>query len=70
MEGNPGDAAPGGRVLIRSVRRWRAADRVRASDADRDDVISQLRERYAEGRLTHDTLDQRLESALRARYQR
>ena len=48
--------------------RWRA-DRVRASDTDRDEVISQLRERYAEGRLTHDTLEHRLESALRARYQ-
>ena len=32
-------------------------------------MISQLRERYAEGRLTHDTLDQRLGAALRARYQ-
>jgi hypothetical protein len=67
MEGNPGGAAPAERPdLPRS--RWRA-DRVRASDADRDEVISQLRERYAEGRLTHDTLEHRLESALRARYQ-
>ncbi|HEY8046189.1 MAG TPA: DUF1707 and FHA domain-containing protein [Streptosporangiaceae bacterium] len=39
------------------------------SDADREAVISQLSERYAEGRLTHDTLDQRLGAALRACYQ-
>ncbi len=39
------------------------------SDADREAVISQLSERYAEGRLTHDTLDHRLEAALKARYQ-
>jgi len=32
-------------------------------------VISQLSERYAEGRLTHDTLDERLGAALKARYQ-
>ena len=32
-------------------------------------MISQLSERYAEGRLTHDTLDHRLEAALKARYQ-
>jgi hypothetical protein len=67
MEGNPGGAAPA-EPPEPPRSRWRA-DRVRASDADRDDVISQLRERYAEGRLTHDTLDHRLESALRARYQ-
>jgi hypothetical protein len=68
MEGNPGGAAPADRP-DRPHYRWRAADRVRASDADRDAVISQLRERYAEGRLTHDTLDHRLGKALKARYQ-
>jgi hypothetical protein len=67
MEGNPGGAGSAERPDPRRYR-WRA-DRVRASDADRDEVISQLRERYAEGRLTHDTLDHRLDSALRARYQ-
>ncbi len=68
MEGNPGGAAPADRPdPPRS--RWRPAARVRASDADRDAVVSQLRERYAEGRLTHDTLDHRLDAALRARYQ-
>lgn len=66
MEGNPGGAAPAEHPDPRRYR-WRA-DRVRASDADRDAVISQLRERYAEGRLTHDTLDHRLDEALRARY--
>ena len=66
MEGNPGGAARAERPGP-PRNGWRA-DRVRASDADRDDVISQLRERYAEGRLTHDTLDHRLESALQARY--
>jgi hypothetical protein len=67
MAGNPGGAAPAERSHpLRDG--WRA-DRVRASDADRDDAISQLRERYAEGRLTHDTLSHRLEAALQARYQ-
>ena len=68
MEGNPGGGTPAGRPEP-PRQRWRAADRVRASDADREAVISQLSERYAEGRLTHDTLDQRLEAALKARYQ-
>ena len=68
MGGNPGGDAPADRPdPPRS--RWRPAARVRASDADRYAVVSQLRERYAEGRLTHDTLDHRLEAALQARYQ-
>jgi hypothetical protein len=68
MEGNPGGDAPADRPDPPRYR-WRPAARVRASDADRDAVVSQLRERYAEGRLTHDTLDHRLEAALQARYQ-
>jgi hypothetical protein len=68
MEGNPGGAAPADRP-DQPGNRWRPAARVRASDADRDAAVSQLRERYAEGRLTHDTLDHRLEAALQARYQ-
>jgi len=68
MDGNPGGAAPAERPDP-ARHRWRPADRVRASDADREAVISQLSERYAEGRLTHVTLDQRLEAALKARYQ-
>ena len=50
--------------------RWRPGDRTRVSDAERDEVISQLCERFAEGRLSHDTLDQRVGSALRARDRR
>jgi hypothetical protein len=69
MEGIPGGAAPvsgpdwpgGGQ---------RPADGLRVSDADREKVISQLRERYAEGRLTHDTLVHRLDAALKARHHR
>jgi hypothetical protein len=68
MEGNPGGGAPADRPDP-PRHRWRPADRVRVSDADREAVISQLSERYAEGRLTHDTLDHRLEAALKARYQ-
>jgi hypothetical protein len=68
MEGNPGGTAPADRPDPPRYR-WRPADRVRASDADREAVISQLRERYAEGRLTHDTLEHRLGAALQARYQ-
>src|ERR1039457_178419 len=67
MEGNPGGGVPADRPDP-PRHRWRPADRVRASDADREAVISQLSERYAEGRLTHDTLDQRLGAALKARY--
>jgi hypothetical protein len=68
MDGNPGGAAPADRPEP-AAHRWRPADRVRACDADREAVISQLSERYAEGRLSRDTLDQRLEAALQARYQ-
>jgi hypothetical protein len=40
---------------------------VRASDEDRDRVLSVLRERVAEGRLSHETFERRVDSALRAR---
>jgi hypothetical protein len=72
MEGIQGGAAPvGGPDRPGSVSGGgRPADGVRVSDADREKVISQLRERYAEGRLTHDTLDHRLEAALVARHHR
>jgi len=43
----------------------RDKDGLRVSDAERDEAISQLRERFAEGRLTHDTLIHRVEAALR-----
>jgi hypothetical protein len=42
-------------------------DPVRASDAERDQVLGELRERFAEGRLTQDTFDHRVDAALRAR---
>jgi hypothetical protein len=40
---------------------------VRPSDADRDRAISELQERFAEGRLTQDTFVHRLDVALHAR---
>ncbi|HEV2450761.1 MAG TPA: DUF1707 domain-containing protein [Streptosporangiaceae bacterium] len=40
---------------------------VRVSDADRDATAAQLRENYAQGRLTLDELNQRLELAFAAR---
>ena len=48
----------------------RGQDGVRVSDAERDEAISQLRERFAEGRLTQDTFIHRVEAALRARDRR
>ena len=42
-------------------------DRLRASDADRDRVIARLRDHFAEGRLTHDELDERITAALNAK---
>lgn len=42
-------------------------DEVRASDADREQVIAELRERFAEGRLSQDTFAGRVDAALRAR---
>jgi Domain of unknown function (DUF1707) len=42
-------------------------DSLRASDADRDAVTERLREAAIEGRLEPDELEQRVDSALRAR---
>lgn len=42
---------------------------VRASDEDRDRVLQVLRDRAAEGRLSHDTFERRVDTALRARTQ-
>ena len=39
---------------------------LRASDADRDEVVERLRTAAGEGRLTHDELDERLSRALTA----
>src|SRR5262249_46183176 len=40
---------------------------VRASDDDRDRVLNVLRERVVEGRLSQETFERRVDSALRAR---
>jgi hypothetical protein len=40
---------------------------VRASDADRDDAVAQLRDRFAAGHLSQDTFVCRMEAALGAR---
>jgi hypothetical protein len=40
---------------------------LRASDAERDEAISVLRDRFAEGRLSHETFLHRMDAALRAR---
>jgi hypothetical protein len=42
---------------------------VRASDAERDQAIDELRERFAEGRLSQDSFVHRVDAALRAREQ-
>lgn len=40
---------------------------LRASDAERDEAIGQLRDRFAEGRLSHETFLYRMDAALRAK---
>jgi hypothetical protein len=42
-------------------------DRIRVSDADRENVASRLREHFAEGRLNSDELDDRVAAAFGAR---
>ncbi|MFC4586939.1 DUF1707 SHOCT-like domain-containing protein [Sphaerisporangium corydalis] len=42
-------------------------DDLRIGDAERDEVMTALREHFAQGRLTHDELDERLDTALGAR---
>jgi hypothetical protein len=42
-------------------------DDLRIGDAERDAVMTALREHFAQGRLTHDELDERLDTALAAR---
>jgi hypothetical protein len=41
---------------------------LRASDAERDHAVSELRNEFAEGRLSHDTFMYRMQSALDARH--
>lgn len=43
------------------------ASSMRASDADRDQVATLLSHAYAEGRITHDEHDERLDAAMRAK---
>lgn len=62
-----------GRLILRTMTgnpryRWRG-DRLRISDADRDQAIDRLWTRYDEGRLRYDTFALRLEAAVRARSQ-
>ena len=40
---------------------------LRASDAERDHAVSELRDEFAEGRLSHETFMYRMQSALDAR---
>jgi len=40
---------------------------VRASDAEREQALDELRNGFAEGRITHETLAHRIDAALRAR---
>ena len=40
---------------------------LRASDAERDHAVSELRNEFAEGRLSHETFMYRMQSALDAR---
>jgi hypothetical protein len=40
---------------------------VRASDAEREQALAELRDGFVEGRLTHETLAHRIDAALRAR---
>jgi Domain of unknown function (DUF1707)/Inner membrane component of T3SS, cytoplasmic domain len=40
---------------------------VRASDADREQALAELRDGFIEGRLTHETFAHRIDAALRAR---
>ena len=42
-------------------------DHVRVSDAEREQALAELRDGYAEGRLTHDTFGHRIDGVLRAR---
>jgi len=45
----------------------RMDDRIRVSDADREQVTARLREHFADGRLTSEELDERITAALNAK---
>jgi hypothetical protein len=69
MAGNPGGAASTGGPYA-PIRQEPGQDGLRVSDAERDEAIDQLGERFAEGRLSHDTFIHRIEAALKARDRR
>ena len=54
---------------MRPPSNWVAAHGLRASDSERDDAISELRSRFAEGRLSQETFLYRMDAALRAKDQ-
>jgi DNA-binding PadR family transcriptional regulator len=58
--------APPGRAPVQD-RSSSADNRIRACDRDRERVTAQLRDSYAEGRLTREELDERITAALNAR---
>lgn len=66
MEPNPGGVAPTGRPGPPRPW-WRGPGRVRAGEADRDKVVSELWVRYDEGRLSYPTFALRVEAAVAAR---
>lgn len=69
MAGNPGGATPTGGPYA-PAQQEPDKDGLRVSDAERDQAIGQLGERFAEGRLSHDTFVFRVEAALKARDRR
>jgi hypothetical protein len=69
MAGNPGGAASTGGPYA-PIRQEPGRRGLRVSDAERDQAIDQLGERFAEGRLSHDTFIHRMEAALKARDRR
>jgi len=54
-------------AVVDHTREMVDAGLVRASDAERDDVLEQLRRAHVEGRLDHDELSDRAGRALRSR---
>jgi hypothetical protein len=62
------DAAEGllGPGLVGRATSRPPADQIWASDADRERAVASLRDHFAEGRLTHAELDERLTTALSA----
>jgi hypothetical protein len=66
--GLPGPDNPG--VVVPDDIGAGGPDHIRASDAEREQALAELRDGYAEGRLTHDTFAHRVEAVLLARASR